>query len=130
MKKIFKAILLLLVSATTSQMAAQSITFNQYIKTVAEKNSAYLAEKFNVDIASANLQAARVFNDPELSVTYGNNEDWSMQMGQSVEVELSYSFNLGGLRRARINAASSEKEVTQAALDAYFCNLRAEACQA
>lgn len=130
MKKIFKAILLLLVSATTSQMAAQSITFNQYIKTVAEKNSAYLAEKYNVDIASANLQAARVFNDPELSVTYGNNEDWSMQMGQSVEVELSYSFNLGGLRRARINAASSEKEVTQAALDAYFCNLRAEACQA
>lgn len=109
---------------------AQELTYNQFIKLVAEKNAAYLAEKYNVDIATANVQAAKVFNDPELSVGYGNNEDWSLQMGQSVEVELSYNINFGGVRRARINAANSEKEVTEASVNAYLCNLRSEAGQA
>lgn len=131
MKKNFKCLLLAaLCCASILSASAQRLTFEQYISAVAQKNAAYLAEKYNVSIAMANMRAARVFNDPELSVTYGNNEDWSLMMGQSVEVELSYNINLGGVRRARIHSANSEMEVSQASVDAYLCNLRSEACQA
>lgn len=123
-------IISVLLACISAASYAQELTYNQFIKLVAEKNAAYLAEKYNVDIATANVQAAKVFNDPELSVGYGNNEDWSLQMGQSVEVELSYNINFGGVRRARINAANSEKEVTEASVNAYLCNLRSEAGQA
>ena len=117
----------LLAPATSS---AQGISYKKYIQTVAEKNAAYLAEKYNVDIATANLQAARVFNDPELSVDYGNNQDWSLQMGQSLEVGVSYDLDLAGVRKARIRSAQSEKEMTEASVNACLCNLRAEASQA
>lgn len=131
MKKNFNLILYIaLCLASIQTTSAQRMTFDQYLSAVAQKNAAYLAEKYNVSIAMANMRAARVFNDPELSVTYGNNEDWSLMMGQSVEVELSYNFNLGGVRRARIHSANSEMEVSQASVDAYLCNLRSEACQA
>lgn len=119
---------------TTAMMSlpgqAQTITHEDYFRTIAEKNTGYLAEKYNVDIALANLQAARVFNDPELSVSYGNNQDWSVQMGQSIEAELSYDLDLAGVRRARIAAAASEKELTEASVAAYLNGLRLEAAQA
>lgn len=101
--------------------------FNEYMKAVEQRNAAYLAERYQVDIAQAMTEAARVFNDPELSVGYGNNQDWSLQMGQSVEAELSYGFSLGNVRRARINVARSEEEITRAALDDWFRHLRADA---
>ncbi len=129
MKKYFKYVALALVM-TPLWGWAQGVTYKQYIQAVAEKNAAYLAEKYNVDIATANLQAAKVFNDPELSVDYSNNQDWYMQMGQSLEFGLSYDLDLAGNRRARIRAARSEKEVTEASVNAYLCGLRAEASQA
>lgn len=128
MKKISKTIILALFCCSIAN--AQSISYKEYIKNVAEKNAAYLAEKYNVDIAEANLSAARVFNDPELSVDYGNNQDWYMEMGQSLEFGLSYDLDLAGNRRARIRSAKNEKEITEASVNAYLCNLRAEASQA
>lgn len=128
MKKI--TISLMLAAALPMLVQAQPMTYERFIRTVAEKNAGYLAEKYNVDIAAANLRAARVFNDPELSVSYGNNQDWSVQMGQSVEAELSYDLDLAGVRKARIDAASSEKELTEASVAAYLGGLRLEAAEA
>ena len=101
--------------------------FPAYMHAVEQHNAAYLAERYQVDIAEAQTRAAHVFNDPELSVSYGNNQDWSLQMGQSVETGLAYSFSLGNVRRARINVARSEEDLTRAALDDWFRNLKAEA---
>lgn len=122
------SILSLALAAVIAQ--AQPMTYGRYIKTVAEKNAGYLAEKYSIDIATANLEAARVFNDPELSVSYGNNQDWNIQMGQSIEAELSYDLDLAGVRRARIATASSEKDLTEASVAAYLSGLRLEAAQA
>ncbi len=122
MKKIYSLYFVLLLS---SSLAAQN--FSDYMRAVEQRNAAYLAERFNVDIAEANTAAARVFNDPSLSVEYGNNQDWSLQMGQSVDAGLSYAFSLGNIRRARINVARSEEEITRAALSDWFRNLKAEA---
>lgn len=122
MKKIFSLCLVLLLGATLS---AQS--FNDYLKAVEQHNAAYTAERYSVDIAEALTAAARVFNDPEFSVEYGNNQDWSLQMGQSVETGLSYAFSLGNVRQARIGVARSEEDITRAALADWFRNLKAEA---
>jgi len=101
--------------------------YSEYMNAVERHNAAYLAERYNMGIAEALTAASRVFNDPTLSVEYGNNQDWSLQMGQSVEIGLSYLINLGNVRRARINVARSEEEITRAAMDDWFRNLKADA---
>ena len=117
-----------LVLAVVSAMA-QPMTYDRFYNLVAEKNVLYVAEKYNIDKATASIEAAKVFNDPELSVSYGNNQDWDLQMGQSVEVEMSINPDLAGVRRARIAVAQSEKDITEASVSAYLSNLRLEAAE-
>ncbi len=117
-----------LVLAVVSAMA-QPMTYERYYNLVAEKNVLYIAEKFNIDKATASVEAAKVFNDPELSVSYGNNQDWDLQMGQSVEMEMSLNPDLAGTRRARIAVAQSEKDIIEASVSAYLANLRLEAAE-
>lgn len=119
---------ILIISAFTTQ--AQTLNHTQFLQKVGSQNTEMLAEKYNLSIADANVQASRVFPDPELSVSYSNNEDWSMQMGQSLEVGLDYSFSLGGVRGAGIRVAKSERELTQYALADYMRNLRFSASEA
>lgn len=128
MKKIFSILFMSMLAPLLAQ--AQTMTYEQFIESVARNNASYLAQKYDVDVATASLQASRVFNDPELSVSYGNNQDWFMQMGQSVEVELSYDLDLSGQRRARMGVAMSEKEMTEASVNAFFSTLKLEASQA
>lgn len=125
MKKSIKLTLTVFLLAAPFALTAQD--YADYMKAVEARNAAYVAERWNVDIAAAQTRAAGVFNDPTLSVDYVNNQDWSLQMGQSVETALSYAFSLGNVRRARIGVAQSEEEITRAALDDWFRNLKAEA---
>jgi cobalt-zinc-cadmium efflux system outer membrane protein len=80
-----------------------------------------------VNIAEANAQAAKVIPDPELSFGYENSQDWSVQMGQSYSAELGYTLELGGKRRARMAVARSEQQMSEALLEDFFRNLRADA---
>lgn len=108
---------------------AQPMTYERYYNLVAEKNVLYIAEKYNIDKATASVEAAKVFNDPELSVSYGNNQDWDLQMGQAVEMEMSINPDLAGVRKARIAIAQSEKDITEASVSEYLANLRLEAAE-
>lgn len=131
MKTIFRILnILALALPAFPAMAQEAIGFEEFLSLVAEKNTGYLAEKYNVGIAEANVQAAKVFNDPELSVGYSNNQDWNLRMGQSLETGLSYSMSLGNVRGARIKAAKTEMSVTEEAVADYFRNLKAEASMA
>jgi len=105
----------------------QLLTFHEYLNNVKNSNISYLAEKYNVDIADANIKAAKIFPNPELSVGYANNQNWDLQMGYGVDAELSWRLELGGKRKARVRLAQSEKELTGALLEDYFRNLRADA---
>lgn len=126
------ALLLLLLNAPATAGAQEKriLSFGEYMNRVGNYNAAYLAEKYNLSVAEAKLQAARVFPDPELSAGYDNNQDWNLQMGYSLSAGLSYTLELGGKRKARISVAQSEKELTEALLEDYFRNLRAEAAVA
>jgi cobalt-zinc-cadmium efflux system outer membrane protein len=128
--KILKTILLfssLSIAVSGYAQERRVLTFNEYLNNVKNANVGYLAEKYNVDIADANVKAAKVFPDPELSVSYANNQNWNLRMGYGVDAELSYTLELGGKRRARIRVAQSEKEMASALLEDYFRNLRADA---
>jgi len=115
-------------SITTLTANAQRIlTYDDYIKNVREKNIEYIVEQYNVSIAEANTQAAKVFPDPEIAFSYENNQDRTMQMGQSYVTELGYTLELGGKRHARMAVARSEQQITEALVEDFFRNLRADA---
>lgn len=111
-------------------LQAQEIGYEDFMRQVAERNAGYLAEKYNVEIAVANARAAKIFNDPELSFGYSNNQDWSMQMGQSYETEISYTMSLGNVRGARMKVSMTEQQIAEKAVADYLCNLKAEAATA
>lgn len=102
------------------------LPYAQYMSRVIDDNLGYAAEKLNVPAARAEVMAAKVFNDPNLSVSYYNNENNTLQMGEGVEVELSKTFTFGK-RGANIALAKSEQALSEALLADYFRQLRADA---
>jgi cobalt-zinc-cadmium efflux system outer membrane protein len=125
--KINKFFLLLFSTASYLSGYSQVLTFQDYINNVKEKNINYLSEKYNVDIADANVRAAKVFPDPNLSLSATDNQQEALKMGRSFDATLDYTFELGGKRKARIRLAQSQKELTDAQLEDFFRNLRADA---
>ena len=69
-------------------LLAQSINYKTFMDSVMNKNQAYRAEKLNIPISEALYKASKVLPNPSLSASYGNNSDWGIQMGQSVEIEV------------------------------------------
>ena len=125
MKKYFSLLLSSLLCVT-----GMAQTLESFLSEVERSNAAYIAEKYNVEIAEAQAVAAKVFNDPEFTAEYSDNQDRTLMMGRSVDLGLSYSFNLGNARKARIAVAKEETEITKALLEDYFRALRCEAIEA
>lgn len=105
----------------------QELPFSDFLRLVGENNREYAAEKFNVNLAEANVLSAKVFPDPELSVGASDNGQHRMRMGYGFSTELGYTLEMGGKRKARIHLANSETELTKLLLADYFRNLRADA---
>ncbi|KAA6324770.1 Cobalt-zinc-cadmium resistance protein CzcC [termite gut metagenome] len=114
------------IHSQTLETMQQPIDYRTYIERVRQHNLGYAAEKLNISVAEAEVKAARIFNDPAISMEYADNDDRRMQMGRSVSVELSRTFSLGK-RSAGIGLAKSEKALAEALLEDYFHTLRAEA---
>ena len=109
------------------QLNDNPLTLADYLASVIKGNLGYIAGQFNVSIAEAELKASAIMPDPELSVSYTNNEERRLMMGQSVEGGISYPLNLGNPRRAGMNLARSQYELSGLMLEAYFQELRAQA---
>ncbi|MCC9074490.1 TolC family protein [Flavobacterium sp. F-65] len=125
-------LILLHVSAVSNAQIDTTFTsvkmdYTHFLSLVNKNNLDYAAEKFNVNIAEADIEAAKVFPDPELAIGGSDNGQRRMQMGYSFSTEVSWTLELGGKRKARINVAKSTNELTKALLEDYFRNLRAEA---
>ncbi|MBV8253367.1 MAG: TolC family protein [Chitinophaga sp.] len=103
------------------------IPLEQYLHQVGEKNLGYAAEKYNVSIATAAIESAKVFPDPELSGGLYDNQNHKMQLGHGWSAGIGTTLELGGKRSARIGLARSEAETTKALLADYYRNLRADA---
>ncbi len=102
------------------------LTYQEFLSKMAANNLSYAAEKYNIDIAEAEVQAAKMFPDPELSFGWVDNQQKRMQMGYGFEAELSWDLELGGKRKARKNLAKDQKVLAELELQEFFQTLRAE----
>lgn len=105
----------------------KSIDYSSYIASVGQHNLAYSAEKFNVNLAEANILSAGIFPDPELKFGWSDNGQRRMKLGYGFSSELAWTLELGKKRKSRLDLAHNEAQLTKLLLDNYFKNLRADA---
>lgn len=131
-KSFFGIIILGSISSLHAQIidtafAKQPLDYPTYLSLVGKNNLAYSAEKFNLNIADAEIQTAGIFPNPELGFGWVDNGQRRMNMGYGFNSELTWTLELGGKRKARIDVAKNQKELAHLLLDDYFRNLRADA---
>lgn len=102
-------------------------TFDTFIETVKSSNLELMSLRYNVDISKAELRASRILPDPELSVSYYNNDNPNMKLGYGVETELNYTLEMGGKRKARVALAQSSLSAQEILFDFQFRQLIADA---
>lgn len=105
----------------------QPINYSTFMSLLSKNNLGYIAEKFNLNIAEANILSAGIFPDPELSFGYFDNGQRRMKMGNGFGSEINWTLELGAKRKARIELANNEYELTKYLLQDYLRNLRADA---
>lgn len=105
----------------------RSLVFKEYMDLVKNRNIGYTAEKFNVSMAEAAIEVARIIPDPYFAFDWTENREKGTGSGHDYSSEIGANIELGGKRRARIDLARSESELTKAELADFFRNLRADA---
>ncbi|REC47932.1 TolC family protein [Chryseobacterium pennipullorum] len=109
-----------------AQTEKQSLSFNEYLMDVKDKNLGLAAQKYNISIAEASVLTAGMFPDPQIGIESSNN-GVSKDMGYTMEGEVSWTLELGGKRKARIETAKNEAEYSKLQLQDYLRNLLADA---
>ncbi len=127
MKKTSTITIVLLLGLSCTK--AQTISYREYIDSVVANNKGYRAEQLNLPMSEAQLKASRSIGNPSLSVEYGNNSDWGIMMGQSLDIGLSQPITFGVVK-ARKQVAACERDKATSDLSDYLLNLKAEASTA
>jgi cobalt-zinc-cadmium efflux system outer membrane protein len=96
----------------------KKLSFQEFLNQVGKNNLGYLAEKYNVDIAEAEIIAQKVLPDPNLEFEAAD---------ETFTLGLAYNLELGNKRGARVRLAKSQAELEKLALEYYYQGLRAEA---
>ena len=108
----------------------KDLGFEEYLNLVKANNLKYAAEKLNVNISESAIEAAKIFNDPYISVEWAQDRENNSTTGHEYYSEIGKTIELSGKRNARIDLSLSENKLSEAILADYFRNLRAEATQA
>ncbi len=108
----------------------QPLRFTPFLKSVTRHNLGYAAQRYNISIAQASIESARIFQDPTIDIGAFDNGQRRMQMGYGFSTGIGYTLELGGKRRARIDLARSGLQLTEYQVQDFFRNLRADAAKA
>ncbi|PTT40942.1 TolC family protein, partial [Chryseobacterium sp. HMWF028] len=122
-------IILSLVLFSITGMKAQEkelLQFEEYLSLVGNKNLGYASQKYNVSMAEAAIQTANMFPDPQLEMETSNN-GVKQNMGYVYGASIGWTLELGGKRKARVNLARNQSELSKIQLQDFFRNLRADA---
>ncbi|XJR88172.1 TolC family protein [Elizabethkingia anophelis] len=122
---IVKATLLSMTGIVKAQQK-ELLSFDEYLSMVGKKNLTYAAQKYNVSMAEASIQTANMFPDPQLDMEGSNNGVYK-NMGYTYGSSLGWTLELGGKRRARVDLAKNQSELSRILLLDFFRNLRADA---
>jgi len=106
-----------------------SLKFNEYMDLVRKHNLDYAAERYEVSKAEAAIEIARIFPDPTLSFGMSQDHNGHLTTGNGVSAGLDQSVDLFGKRRARIDLAKTEHELSKALLSDFFRNLEAQSAE-
>ncbi len=122
---IVTATLLSMMSIVKAQ-EKELLSFNEYLNLVGKKNLNYAAQKYNVSMAEASIQTANMFPDPQFDME-GSNNGVSKKMGYTFGGSFGWTVELGGKRKARVDLARNQSELSKILLSDFFRNLRADA---
>jgi len=117
-------------SALADESPPQVLSFRGYLHQVQTSNLDLLAQRYSVDIARAQVMAAKVFPDPVLSGGISQVDVSGQAAPLMSTLGLTLPLELGGKRSARVDVAQREVSVAEAELDDALRKLRAEAAQA
>lgn len=109
-----------------AQTEKESLHFSEYLAYVKDKNLGLAAQKYNISMAEASILTAGIFPDPQLEMETSNN-GVSKDMGYTVGGAISWTLELGGKRKARVETAKNEAEYSKLQLQDYLRNLLADA---
>lgn len=104
----------------------ESLTFHEFLNQVGNKNLSYAAQKYNVSMSEAAIQTASMFPDPQLGLD-GSDNGINRQMGYTIGGNIGWTLEMGGKRKARIDLARNNSELSKIQLEDFFRNLRADA---
>ncbi|WP_077419085.1 TolC family protein [Chryseobacterium sp. JV274] len=122
-------IILSVVLLSITGMKAQEkelLQFEDYLSLVGNKNLGYASQKYNVSMAEASIQTASMFPDPQLEMETANN-GVKQNMGYVYGASIGWTLELGSKRKARVNLARNQSELSKIQLQDFFRNLRADA---
>jgi cobalt-zinc-cadmium efflux system outer membrane protein len=122
-------IILSVVLLSITRIKAQEkelLQFEEYLSLVGNKNLGYASQKYNVSMAEASVQTANMFPDPQLEIETTNN-GVRKDMGYVYGASIGWTLELGGKRKARVNLARNQYELSKIQLQDFFRNLRADA---
>jgi cobalt-zinc-cadmium efflux system outer membrane protein len=125
---IFQSIVSYLPAQTFSDTAfkVMPVSHAQFLSMLGSNNLSYAAEKFNIQLAQAGVEAAKVFPDPSLTFNWIDNGQKRMKMGYGFSTSVNWLLELGGKRKARMELATSQLELTTFLVDNFFRDLRAD----
>jgi len=105
----------------------QGVTINNYLASVGIGNLDYAAQKFNLNVAQAQIELAKIFPDPIINAGVYNNGQQRLQTGYGASIGITRTVEFGGKRKARVNLANTQNELAKALLEDFFRNMRADA---
>ncbi len=132
-KSTLNILLLILISACNlhsqpdTTVPLKKVDLKAYLGLVGQNNLEYAARKFDLSRADAGIEMAKIFPDPSFSYAWFDNGQRRIEMGYGFNGGLSWTAELGGKRKARVDLARSEAELTRFLLQDYFRALRADA---
>lgn len=117
-------------SQTDTIVHRNLVNFNDYLNQVSKQNLDYAAERFEVSKSEAAIELAKVFSDPTLSFGISRDREGQALTANGLSSGISATVDLFGKRRARIDLARSEHELSKALLSDFFRNLEGDAATA
>lgn len=101
----------------TTPSAKRSVTLSDAVSIFLQQNLQIVAARYDIEIADADKLSARVWPNPEFDTTFEGlptNFSGSFFNDQEIFYGISQTFELGGKRRKRIDAANANAELARA----------------
>lgn len=130
-------------TVTPSPVSEQPLDYDSFIREVLQANLDYAAQRYNVDIAKAQLGAARLLPNPTIALdgnrdltyhnkyaTGSNGEPALLRQVESRSVGITETLQLGGKRKWRVRVADETYRAAAATVDDFFRNLKIDASEA